>query len=249
MRTRNYMAIGGSLIGKPPKGFVAEGEPVEQQFNDSRFLGRLQLYSRGFRLVRSGALLTGAEHRRIFVGGVPDSVLLPPEVLTSFNPTFPARGLLWSDELKLVRVDGGCSGDPTLIDERHDLVPYFSNRYREAPEEAWEKTVAWTLALGFGPEDLATFSTASVECITALRESAHSFITQHLGMLHPRSRLETYKKAAGVLRGFSKAEAASSEARALFDEALLEAVTAATAAGLLALVETLTGAEGGAATA
>jgi hypothetical protein len=108
-------------------------------------------------------------------------------------------------------------------------------------EEAWEKAVQWTLALGFSGADLDVFSTASTACITALREAAHSFIVQHLGMLHPRARLEVYRKAAGVLPGFTRRDAAGEAARELFDEALLEAVTASSAAQLVELVEALTG--------
>jgi len=249
MKTRNYEALGAVLTGRPPKAFVAVGEPEEKQYNDARFVGHIQTYSRPVRVVRPAALLVGEERRRIFVGGVPDSVLLPPDLLSEFNPTFPARGLLWSDELKLVRVDGGMSGDPALVPEQNDLVPYFSNRYREAPEEAWEKQVLWTLALGFSGADLDVFSTASADlCLNALREAAHLFIVQHLGMLHPRARLEAYRKAAGILRGFSKADAAGPYSDQLFAERLLEAVTAAKAADLVMLVTALTEPEGGAAT-
>ena len=78
-------------------------------------------------------------------------------------------------------------------------------------------------------------------------EPGYDYIVRQLSLFHARLRLAVYCKAAGVLPGFTKADAGSAEARALFDEALLEAVTAATAAGLLALVNALTEPQGGAA--
>jgi hypothetical protein len=93
---------------------------------------------------------------------------------------------------------------------------------------------------------LRTFATTSGECLNALREAAHHCIVKHLGLLHPRARLDVYRKAASALSGFSRANAGSAYASELFAEALLEAATAAGATELVALVEALT-AEGGAA--
>jgi hypothetical protein len=66
---------------------------------------------------------------------------------------------------------------------------------------------------------------------------------KHLGLLHPRARLEVYRAAPRVLPGFSKADAGSAYASELFAKALLEAATAAGVPELVALVEALTGAE------
>ena len=79
-----------------------------------------------------------------------------------------------------------------------------------------------------------------------MREAAHFYIIRTLGELHPRRRIEVYRAAPRVLPGFSRRDAAGSEARALFDEALLTAATGAGAAELVGLVTALTGAEGGA---
>jgi len=79
-------------------------------------------------------------------------------------------------------------------------------------------------------------------------EAAHQYIARQLSLFHPRLRLEVFRKAAGVLPDFSKADAAGAAGRELFDEALLEGVTAAPAAKLVALVQTLTGADESAAT-
>ena len=79
-------------------------------------------------------------------------------------------------------------------------------------------------------------------------EAAHHYTVRYLGMLHPRARLEVFRAAHRVLPGFSKADASGPYAAELFQEALLEAVTAAPAAELVALVQTLTGADESAAT-
>jgi hypothetical protein len=56
------------------------------------------------------------------------------------------------------------------------------------------------------------------------------------------------RAAPRVLSGFSNSDAGSAYVPELFSEALLEAVTDVGAADLVALVNTLTGAEGGAVT-
>ena len=79
-------------------------------------------------------------------------------------------------------------------------------------------------------------------------EPGYAYIVRHLDLLHPRLRLEVFRAAPRVLPGFTKSDAGSAYVEKLFAEALLAAATGAGATELVVLVQTLTGAEGGAAT-
>jgi len=249
MKSPNFVAI-DPAFGKAGKGFVAAGAPVERRFTDAHFLTTLQPHSKPFRCVAPGMLLVGSETRLVFTGGAPAGVLLPPHLLNEFEPHWLARGLAWSEEGLCKLDNAGLSADPTTLPDGSRVRGYGWQLPLTPVEEAWA-AVKWTLSLGFSAEDFALFATAPRgACLVFLREAAHYFIQEQLGLVHPRARLEIYKKVAAVLPRFSKADAASAEARALFDEALLATVTGAPAAGLLVLVNALTSAsEGGAAAA
>ena len=250
MKSPNFIPIDAELLAKPGKAFTPVGAPVERRFLEARYMTHVQAYSRPFRVVAPGMLLTGEAPCQVFVGGVPLGVLVPPHTLNDLGPRWLASGLAWSDGL--LKLNGhSLSGDPAALKDGSQIgiMGWNLAQAQLALEAAWA-ALRWTLKLGeFTAEDFAVFATAPrAACLTFLREAAHYFVEQQLDLLHPRSRLETYKKAAAVLPGFSKADAACSEARALFDEALLAAVTAASGAELLTLVNALTESEGGAAT-
>ena len=244
MRTANFVPIDAELL-KPPKGFVAAGPLEERRFNDARYVTHVQVYVKPFRSVAPGMLLVGEERRRVFVGGMPTGVLLPPHLLSDLGPRWSARGLAWSEEGLCKLDNGGLSGDPTTFSDGSRVRAFGWQLPLLPVESAWAEVQA-VLGLGFSGADLDTFATAGVACVNYLRESALGFVTRYLGLVHPRERLAVYRRGAAVLSGFSKSEASSAEARPLFDEALLEGVTAATAPGLVALVETLTAVEGAA---
>lgn len=244
MKSPNFVAI-DPAFGKAGKGFVAAGAPVERRFTDAHFLTTLQPHSKPFRCVAPGMLLVGSETRLVFTGGAPAGVLLPPHLLNEFEPHWLARGLAWSEEGLCKLDNAGLSADPTTLPDGSRVRGYGWQLPLTPVEEAWA-AVKWTLSLGFSAEDFALFATAPRgACLAFLREAAHHFIVKTLLMVHPRERLEVFRKAAGILRGFSKADAAGPYSDQLFAERLLEAVTAAKAAELLTFTATLT--EGGAA--
>jgi hypothetical protein len=245
MKTANYIAIPPELA-KPSKAFVAVGPPVEKRFNDAHYLASLQRYTKPFRCAAPGMLLVGEEHCWAFIGS-PAGVLLPPYVLNEFESRWSARGLAWSEGL--LKLDGhGLSGDPSREADGSRIRGFGWQLPLLAVEAVWA-AVRWTLGLGFSAEDFALFATAPRgACLAFLREGAHYHVETHLGLVTPRERLAIYAKAASVLPGFTRREAASAEAKALFSEALLQGITGARAADLLALVNTLTEPEGGAAT-
>lgn len=245
MRTGNFIPIDAALL-KAPKGFVAAGPPREVRFLDARYLASVQAFARPFRCVAPGMLLVGDARCQVIVGA-PAGVLVPPHTLNDLGPRWIANGLAWSDGL--LKLNGhGLSGDPTALKDGSHIGVMGWQLPQVALEAAWA-AVRWTLKVGeFTSEEFAVFCTAPRNaCLTFLREAAHYFVETQLDLVHPRARLETYKKAAAVLPGFSKADAASSEARPLFDESLLAAVTAASGAELLLLVNALTEPQGGAA--
>jgi len=246
MKSPNFIPISPELLAKPGKGFAEVGPRVARRFLDARFETHTQAYGKQFRAVAPGMMLVGEERRQVFVGGVPTGVLVPPSSLTDLGPHWIASGVAWSDGL--LKLNGhGLSGDPTTLADGSRIGIMVWQPPQLALEAAWA-AVQWTLALGFSAEDFGVFATAPrAACLTFLREAAHHFIVKTLLMVHPRERLEVYRKAGGKLHGFSKADAASAEAAALFAEALLETITAAKAADLLALSNTLTTVEGGAA--
>jgi hypothetical protein len=245
MKTGNFIPIDAQFL-KAPKGFQAAGPPVERRFFEARYLASVQAHAKPFRCVAPGMLLTGEARCQVFSGSVPTGVLIPPYTLTDLAPRWIASGVAWSDGL--LKLNGhALSGDPTALKDGSQIgiMGWNLAQAQLALEASWA-ALRWALKLGeFTAEEFAVFATAPRNaCLTFLREAAHYFVEQQLDLVHPRARLEIYKKAAAVLPGFSKADAACSEARALFDEALLAAVTAASGAELLALVTALT--EGGA---
>jgi hypothetical protein len=252
LRSPNYTAIGEAMIG-PPKGFKAAGVPEERRFNDARFVAKVQNFTKPLRRIGAGVLITGVERRLVFVGGVPPGVLLPPYVLSAdFEPGWHGAGLAFTDGV-LYRFDSRLSGWPP---EGEPLSGYISSRDVVRATESWA-AVAWALGLGFEVADLASFAGAA-GCLDVLREGAHHAIVEHLGLLHPRARLDLFKRATGtrerpvdddrkrvaldpLLPGFTKADAGGPYAPELFHEALLAAVTAADVPGLVALVAALVG--------
>jgi len=244
MKSPNFIPIDAELLAKPGKLFTPVGTPVERRFLEARFVTHVQAYAKPFKVCAPGLLLVGEERRQAFVGGMPTGVLLPPHLLSELGPGWSARGLAWDSD-GLCKVDGGLSADPTTLPDGSRVRGYGWQLPLTPVEEAWA-AVKWTLSLGFSAEDFALFATAPRgACLAFLREAAHHFIVKTLLMVHPRERLEVFRKAAGILRGFSKADAAGPYSDQLFAERLLEAVTAAKAAELLTFTATLT--EGGAA--
>lgn len=238
MHTRNYEAIGEALLGSPGKDFTPMGEPEEHRFNDVRLLATVQNFTRPIRRVGPGAVLVGVERRLAFVGGLPNNVFMAPHVLSAqFEPAYHAAGLVF--DAQFFRLDSKLSGWPA---PGEPLSGFIWSREAVAPEASWP-AVVWAFGLGFSVEELGTFASAP-GCLDVLREGAHGHLVQHFGMIHPRERLSVFRRAAAVLPGFSKADAAGAYAEALFHEALLEACAAADVPGLLALVAALAGEEG-----
>ncbi|TAM44324.1 MAG: hypothetical protein EPN53_16740 [Acidobacteria bacterium] len=240
---RNFEPLGQALIGSPGPDFRPEGKPEERRFNDAKYVGKVQSFTKPIRRVEPGVLLTGIERRRVFVGGVPPGLLLPPVVLSAdFSPGWHAQGALFDREL--VKVDSRLGGWPP---EGEPLAGYIWSRQPIKAPEAWP-VVTWALALGFTAEELSLFASAP-GCLGVLREGAYAQTFSRVALLNPRDRLAVFRRAVGVLPGYSKADAGGPYAPELFGEALLEAATAADVPGLLALVAALAGEDAPAAAA